>query len=89
MPTVTRTALTVRELEVLDAYEMTGSYKAAAEALGLGEDRIGDALENVRTKTGALNTAQAMYRSAAQLRAFRTNRRKHGSRSRRHPENRV
>lgn len=53
---------TARELEILLAYLEHGSYELAAHALGISETRVADALSTIRSKTGATNTAQAVYR---------------------------
>ena len=52
---------TERQLEVLEAYLATGSYRAAAAELGVGYGTVRGHLVNLRLKLGCDNTAQAVY----------------------------
>jgi DNA-binding NarL/FixJ family response regulator len=52
---------TRRQVEVLRAYITTGSIKAAASQLGIGETTARQHLSGLYRRTGCLNAAQAAY----------------------------
>jgi DNA-binding NarL/FixJ family response regulator len=52
---------TRRQLEVLRAYIATGSIKAAASQLGIGETTARQYLSGLYRRTACLNAAQAAY----------------------------
>jgi len=52
---------TRRQLEVLKVYIASGSIKAAASQLGIGETTARQHLSGLYRRTGCLNAAQAAY----------------------------
>ena len=52
---------TDRQIEVLEAYLATGSYRGAAAELGVGYGTVRGHLVSLRLKLGCDNTAQAVY----------------------------
>ncbi len=51
--------LTPRQIEVLRAYAVTGSYKGAAARCGIAPTTVRGTLQNIRSRLGVDSTIQA------------------------------
>lgn len=53
--------MTRRQVEVLEAYLVTGSYSAAAARLGIAYPTVRNHMTDLRCRLGVDTTAQAVY----------------------------
>lgn len=72
--------LTARELDVLASWWMTGSVKAAATLVGVGEQRAKNLLHRARIRNGAASNDELLAQHFAAVRTIVTARMSHNVR---------